>query len=97
MKRSKRVNMKSAFVGMPKSFYNVLTFRKLKIGDKFISLPVPGDNHGHGGFRNNHYVFKKIAARERNNFPEISDNAFRLKDGNISSFSDYMPVIRLED
>ena len=97
MKRSKRVNMKSAFVGMPKRFYDTLTFGKLKIGDKFISLPVPGDNHGHGGFRNNHYAFKKIAAKKNPIIPVISDNAFRLKDGEISSFSDYEPVIRVED
>ncbi|MBI2046974.1 hypothetical protein HYT26_02325 [Candidatus Pacearchaeota archaeon] len=87
----KRINMKSAFVELPKKFYNTLTFGELKIGDKFIILSIPG------GFRNEYYVFKKIAAKKNPNLPEISDNAFRLKDGSLRGFFDCTPVIRLDD
>lgn len=90
----KRVNMKSAFIGMPESSYDVLTFGELAKGDKFIGLPVPGNDHGHGGFRNEHYTFKKIAPRDTN-FPELQNNAFRLIDRNLSSFSENTPVIKL--
>ena len=89
-------NVKSRLVGMPKRFYNALEFEELKIGDKFIGLPLPGDNRGHGGLRNAHHVFKKIAFRV-NNFSGPPENALRLMDRSLSQFPEGMPVIKIED
>lgn len=38
---------------------DILTFGELKIGQKFIAMPSPGDNAGHGGYRIAHYIFTK--------------------------------------
>lgn len=37
----------------------VLRFQDLKNGDKFVLIPHPGDDDGHGGLRGDHYVFVK--------------------------------------
>ena len=87
----KRINMKSKFVGMPKSCYDVLTFGELSKLDKFIGLPVPGDNCGHGGLRGSSNVFKKIAPRATDRPALFPENAFRLRDGNLSNFPKDMP------
>lgn len=52
-------DLKKNWMDMPVQFFEYLTFGELKIGQKFISLPVPGDNDGHGGFRGAHYLFTK--------------------------------------
>ncbi|MDP2696104.1 MAG: hypothetical protein Q8O87_02515 [bacterium] len=36
-----------------------LTFGDLKVGDKFIVFPQPGDDAGHGGYRAAHFIFVK--------------------------------------
>ncbi len=52
--------LKREWMGMPDKFFEPLTFGELAVGDKFISLPEPGDNDGHGGFRESPYIFIKI-------------------------------------
>lgn len=37
-----------------------LTFGELKVDDRFIIWPVPGDNAGHGGYLGAKRVFTKI-------------------------------------
>ena len=51
--------LKRKFAKMPAEFFETLTFGELKIGQKFISLPLPGDNSGHGGFLGAHHIFTK--------------------------------------
>jgi len=36
-----------------------LTFGELKVGDRFIAFPLPGDNKGHGGYKGIHYICQK--------------------------------------
>lgn len=52
--------LKSDWMKMPDECFEPLTFGELKVGQKFIGLPLPGDNNGHGGFRSAHYIFTKI-------------------------------------
>lgn len=74
---------------LPNECYEALTFNDLEIGDKYISFPLPGDNKGHGGFKNGSYIFRKIK--------EISDecnklkyNSVRLSYGDLSYTNDRM-------
>ncbi len=66
-----------------------LTFGELNAGDRFIGLPQPGDDGGHGGFKGPHYIFQKIEGAGR-------DNAMRQKDGILSCMPDSMPIIKVE-
>lgn len=91
--------LKERFSFMPDECYKVLTFGELSIGDKYIGLPIPGDNHGHGGFKGAHYIFEKIEPVFSNEFSKnygLPDNSKRLKDGVITSNPDTMPVIKIE-
>lgn len=51
--------LKMDWMEMPDECFNPLTFGELKVGQEFICLPCPGDNHGHGGFKGAHYIFTK--------------------------------------
>jgi len=53
------VRLKESWAAMPAEFFEPLTFGELEKYDRFICLPSPGDNHGHGGFRGTEYVFVK--------------------------------------
>src|SRR3989344_4474225 len=59
MKSTAGSRLKSAWMKMPSKCFEPLTFGELKVGQKFIALPLPGDNHGHGGFKGAHYIFTK--------------------------------------
>lgn len=37
-----------------------LTFDDLEVGEKFIVMPFPGDNAGHGGLLDAFHVFMKV-------------------------------------
>ncbi len=86
-------HLKETFSRMPAEMYEPLTFGELKKGDKFISIPVPGDNHAHGGFREEHHMFIKVEAvvGSRN----INKNAVRLQDGTFSMMPDEMLVVKI--
>ena len=60
---------------MSANSFEVLTFRELEVGDKFITLPSPGDNNGHGGFKRIHRIFCKL------NNKRNSGNAVALSSG----------------
>lgn len=66
-----------------------LTYGELEVGDRFIALPKPGDDSGHGGFRGSHYIFMKIEGAEVN-------RAVRQKNGVVSNMPDSMPIIKVE-
>lgn len=51
--------LKEQWMEMSEQYFEPLTFGELKVGQKFICLPCPGDNQGHGGFKENHYIFTK--------------------------------------
>lgn len=98
VKKSAARRLKEEFSSMPASYYKTLTFGKLSVGDRYIALPLPGDNHGHGGFAGAHYLFEKteptgIINKDDYNLPS---NSRKLKDGTLSSMPDTMPVIKVE-
>ena len=70
----------------------VLRFKDLDISDKFICMPSPGDDAGHGGFKGTSYIFMKI---EPILIPGSKENAVRLSNGIFSSMPPDMPVIRV--
>lgn len=53
------MNKKSDWIKMPEEYFETLSFGELKVGQRFIFFPSPGDNHGHGGFKGAHYIFVK--------------------------------------
>lgn len=79
---------------LPDECFEIITFGDLRVGDKFIGLPFPGDNRGHGGFVGAHHIYVKIYPIERCN--DNLDNAVRLKTGIVSGMPDSMPVIKVE-
>lgn len=70
-----------------------LTFEDLKIGDRFIAFPLPGDNSGHGGYKGAHWIFMKIEI-----VGELSPRyrSVRLCTGSLLKMDDSMPVIKVE-
>jgi len=62
-------------------------FWDLKVGNKFIILPIPGDDHGHGGFRGTHFIFIKTS------YLLFQDNARKLNSGASSNIPAAMFVI----
>lgn len=60
-----------------------LIFTDLKSGDKFIAMPCPGDNSGHGGLLSGGHLFIKIYPVTTINEGPVSIicNAIRLIDG----------------
>lgn len=75
--------------GKDKAEREYLTFGELATSDQFISLPQPGDNSGHGGFRRPFYIFIKTVKNK-------DGNAIRVKDGSPSHMPDTMPIIKVE-
>ncbi|KKR10350.1 MAG: hypothetical protein UT37_C0003G0049 [Parcubacteria group bacterium GW2011_GWA2_39_18] len=63
MMRKSSFGLKTKWMKMPAEYFEALTFGELRIGQKFICLPTPGDNHGHGGFKKAHYIFTKTHQR----------------------------------
>jgi hypothetical protein len=79
------------FYQQPIECFETLKFKELCIGEMFISLPLPGDNNGHGGFLSTHYLFRKTSDEYF-----FEDNAERVEDGTIIYMSAGMPVIKIE-
>jgi hypothetical protein len=74
--------------------WNGLEFRELIAGDKYISLPIPGDNKKSGsGFRNPYYLFQKIQPIKQNGY---SYNCVELWQGRLTYTPDEMPVIKIK-
>ncbi|MDO8559087.1 MAG: hypothetical protein Q7R84_02040 [bacterium] len=73
-----------------------LRFKDLKIGDTFIDMPTPGDDHGHGGLKNSKNIFRKIEATpDEVYFYGERDNARSLVNGALSTMSPGMHVVRV--
>lgn len=65
-----------------------LQFADLEQGERFIFLPIPGDNHGHGGLLNGAWLFMKIEPRFTPAGGTEYFNAIRLVDGCKIHFSE---------
>lgn len=94
-----RVNayaVKAAWMAMPDACFEVLTFGELGLGQKFISLPRPGDNSGHGGFRGSHYLFIKTMQKANREYGTPHGSATNVQRGVSSDLPDSMPVILVE-
>ena len=80
------------------SYCEPLTFGDLSAGDKFISMPIPGDNAGHDGFLGCSWLFKKIEPTGDASEPLAVPyyNAVRLVDSNLSHMFDNMWVYKVQ-
>ena len=91
--------LKSDWMEMPDDCFEPLTFGELEIGQKFIGLPAPGDNHGHGGFRGSAHVFVKTiteAGSPGMPYGIPHGGAVNISRGTDSNFPNSMRVIRVE-
>lgn len=96
-------NLKKTLVNTPEEEFEPLTFGELGIGQKFICLPSPGDNNGHGGLRKAHWLFQKIKDKVEEVKPGIPYHkdhphgmAINTKNGTESDFPLSMLVTLIE-
>ncbi|MDP3999174.1 MAG: hypothetical protein Q8P76_01100 [bacterium] len=52
-------DLKKRIVQESAACFEPMTFGELKVYEKFICFPLPGDNSGHGGFRGISRIFTK--------------------------------------
>lgn len=83
--------LKADWMELPSKMFESSTFGDLRVGEKFIALPLPGDNSGHGGFKGKSWIFQRVRRSKGSD-----RNALRLKDGVLCSNPDSMPVLRVE-
>lgn len=93
--------IKKEWMKMPADCFEALTFGELKVGQKFIGLPIPGDNSGHAGFKASHRIFIKTCQRVTRAvhylyYGEPYGMAVNISSGASSEFSNSMPVIIVE-
>ena len=73
------------------------TFGELEISQKFITMPIPGDNNGHGGFKGIHYIFEKVTKLVKdNNYSTPHGRAVNRKTGAVSDLPHSLPIIIVE-
>ena len=82
--------VKKAWIKARNSWCEPLTFGDLSVEDKFIVMPMPGDNSGHDGFLNGSYLFQKIRTCSANNL-----NSVRLIDNMSFRMLDSMWVLKI--
>lgn len=92
---------KREWLGMSDACFETLTFGELQVGQRFISLPIPGDNHGHGGFKGPHFVFTKtkdVVTEAAPGMPYSIPHGVAMNDhrGITSDLPHSMPVVLLE-
>jgi hypothetical protein len=93
--------MREYWSALPAECFLVETFGNLEVGEQFISLPQPGDNQGHGGFKGSHHLFTKIRMRVTKTDSGITyaiphGRAVNTKHKSQSDFPHSMPVLRVE-
>lgn len=93
-------DLKNDWMKMSEDYFEFLAFGELEVGDKFIGIPEPGDNSGHGGLRGTHYLFiktdEKVTQIGEVPYAKPHTIAVKLKDGAISHFGDDIIVIKVE-
>lgn len=72
-----------------------LTFGELNVGDKFIGIPVPGDNNGHGGLRGGYHLFCKTESARSTYFPLGERNAVKLLNNNPYYFTRDAQILKV--
>ena len=93
----KGAQVRNQWLGATFSDCEPLTFGDLERGERFISMPRPGDNSGHGGLLDGAWIFMKIGpVVAKGRFNSILDNAVRLIDGVLSHMSDSMLVYKVQ-
>lgn len=65
----------------------------LKMGDKFIAMPSPGDNHGHGGLLGGSHLFIKGEKIYR---PRFTNRCTCVCDGTSTLLPDIMFIIKID-
>ena len=102
---ARRTSIKDDWMELPAACFETLCFGDLKVGQQFICLPQPGDNHGHGGFKGAHWVFTKTREQVRRTMGKVSmpysrevphGRAMNNKHRTRSDFPLSMPVILVE-
>lgn len=92
--------LKADWVKIPDECFEPQTFGELKVDQKFIGLPLPGDNSGHGGLRGLHSVFTKTRQRvtkTENGLRYGIPHGKAVNSGGVSSdFPNSMFVIHVE-
>jgi hypothetical protein len=93
--------LKKNWMEMPDECFETLTFGELKVDQKFISLPEPGDNSGHGGLKGAHYIFIKTRQRvteTESGLPYSTSHgkAANIQRGISNDFPDSMFVILIK-
>ncbi len=87
-------NLKKKWMEMPSKSFEPMMFGELEDGALFISMPLPGDNSGHGGFRGPHFIFMKTNPLFSADMSQEM-NCVRVKDGNMSNMPDTAHVIEV--
>lgn len=97
-------NLKKMFSEASEDDFEPLTFGELMVSQKFIFLPFPGDNSGHGGFRSKQWLFIKTQINVDRASPGLDypkDNPHgRARYNNSVKETDFphsMPVIRIDN
>lgn len=98
MASEEAVRLQADWMGMPAEFFETLTFGELEVGQRFIALPSPGDNSGHGGFKGVHCIYMKTRQRVVEAAPGLPYGVptGRAEEGDLGiwiEFPDSMPVI----
>lgn len=69
-----------------------MRFGELEVGDRFIGFPIPGDNHGHGGYLGGNRLFVKTQMKvERMHDSGAAKNGSGVE----STFPQSMTVIKV--
>jgi len=94
-------HLNADWMEMPADCFEPLAFGELKVGQKFIGLPLPGDNSGHGGFRGSAYIFVKTDESITKAGPDLPygiphGRAVNISRGISSDLPHSMYVIRVE-
>lgn len=84
--------LKTRWMKVPVRFFEYLTFGELEAGQKFICLPEPGDNNGHGGLKGAHFIFTKTD----HEVDRISVGIAKDNSGMERNFSHSLAVILIE-
>ena len=85
--------MKSLWVEAKHEDCEPLMLGDLIRGDKFIVMPTPGDNSGHGGLLSGSYLF---LATEKIGHSKFVTNCIRLCDGTPLLIKDEVFVLKVE-
>lgn len=93
--------LKEQWMSMDDECFQTTKFGDLKVGQMFIALPDPGDNHGHGGFLGKSFIFKKTAKKvihppgSKGIYGIPQGRAKRMLDGQNSDFPHSMDVLEV--